>query len=128
MNCNLSRSQKSKANKLQKSILNVISKQSKLQHEYGEFYAYLDFVNRLEKQGICLFNDKEQRAEFLGMCLLGECLRTIAINNPQLFSHDNTLKEYNTDNLYIGQTVANYRKLCELLEVEPKTGKSRQLQ
>lgn len=88
---------------------------------------YLNFVNQLEKQGICLFNDKEQRAEFLGMCLLGECLRIIAINNPQLFSHD-TPKDYNIDNLYIGQVVPNYKKLCELLEVEPKTGKSRQLQ
>lgn len=128
MNCNLSRSQKSKANELQKSILNVIAEQSKLQHEYGEFYAYLDFVNQLEKRGIVLFNDKKERAEFLGMCLLGECLRKIAINNPQLFLNDDTPKEYKTDNLYIGQTVANYRKLCELLEVEPKTGKSRQLQ
>lgn len=130
MNCNLSRSQKSKANKLQKSILNVISEQSKLQHEYGEFYVYLDFVNKLEKQGICLFDDKKERAELLGMCLLGECLRKIAINHPQLFSHhsDDTPKDYNTDNIYIGQVVPNYRKLCELLEVEPKTGKSRQLQ
>lgn len=128
MNCDLSRSQKSKANDFQKNILNVIAEQSKLEHEYGEFYVYLDFVNKLEKRGIILFNDKEQRAEFLGMCLLGECLRTISINNPKLFSHNDTPKEYNTDNLYIGQVVPNYKKLCELLEVEPKTGKSRQLQ
>ena len=108
--------------------MNVISEQSKLQHEYGEFYVYLDFVNKLEKQGICLFDDKKERAEFLGMCLLGECLRTIAINNPQLFLNDDTPKDYNTDNIYIGQVIPNYKKLCELLEVEPKTGKSRQLQ
>lgn len=131
MNCNLSRlsrSQKSKANELQKGILNVIAEQSKLEHEQGEFYLYLDFVNKLEKRGLFLFDNKEQRAEFLGMCLLGEYLRKIAINNPKLFSHDDTPKAYNTDNLYIGQVVPNYKKLCELLEVEPKTGKSRQLQ
>lgn len=128
MNCNLSRSQKARANKRQKSILDVIAEQSKLQHKYGDYYIWLNFVNELEKRGIVLFCDKEQRAEFLGMCLLGEYLRRIAINNPTLFSHTDIPKEYNTDNLYIGQVVPNYKELCRLLEVKPKTGKSRQLQ
>ncbi len=128
MNCNLSRSQKARANKRQKSILDVIAEQSKLQHKYGDYYMWLNFVNELEKREIVLFCDKAQRAEFLGMCLLGEYLRRITINNPTLFSHTDMTKEYNTDNLYIGQVVPNYKELCSLLEVKPKTGKSRQLQ
>ena len=36
--------------------------------------------------------------------------------------------EIKTENLSVGQSIKNYKKLCILLDEEPKTGKSRQLQ
>ncbi len=129
MNCNLSRSQKAKANNYQKGVLSVISEHNKLLHEYGEFYVWLNVLKRLDRCGVDIFcGNKHEEAEFLGMCLLGECLRRIKLMYPKLNNSENTSKEYNTDNIYIGQSVSNYKELCRLLEVEPKTGKSRQLQ
>ena len=128
MNCNLSRSQKAKANNYQKGVLSVISEHNKLLHEYGEFYVWLDILKRLNRCGVDVFNgNKHEEAEFLNMCLFGECLRIIS-KYLRVDNSETTPKEYNTDNIYIGQSVSNYKELCKLLEVEPKTGKSRQLQ
>ena len=38
MNCNITRSQKARANERQKNILSAITEYSKEEHQYGEYY------------------------------------------------------------------------------------------
>lgn len=127
MNCKLTRSQKSKANARQKDLLKVITEYSKQEHEYGEYYMILQFFNKLYDLGIEPFESVEDKNAMLFALKLGEATRLWQIRHKQ--ADDSEIAyEYNTDNLYIGQVVANYKELCRLLEVSPKTGKSRQLQ
>ena len=127
MNCNITRSQKARANERQKNILSAITEYSKKEHEYGEYYMMLDFINKLYDLGIEFFESREEKDLFLNMLLFGEAMRIWQIKHQQ--QTDNTQEyEYNTDNIYVGQVVKNYKELCRLLEVKPKTGKSRQLQ
>ena len=127
MNCNITRSQKARANERQKNILSAITEYSKKEHEYGEYYMMLDFINKLYDLGIEFFESREEKDLFLNVLLFGEAMRIWQIKHQQ--QTDNTQEyEYNTDNIYVGQVVKNYKELCRLLEVKPKTGKSRQLQ
>lgn len=127
MNCNITRSQKARANERQKNILSAITEYSKKEHEYGEYYMMLDFITKLYDLGIEFFESREEKDLFLNVLLFGEAMRIWQIKHQQ--QTDNTQEyEYNTDNIYVGQVVKNYKELCRLLEVKPKTGKSRQLQ
>lgn len=127
MNCNLTRSQKARANERQKNILSAITEYSKEEHQYGEYYMILEFINKLYDLGIEFFESREEKDLFLNMLLFGEAMRIWQIKHQQ--QTDNTQEsKYNTDNLCIGMIVKNYKELCRLLEVKPKTGKSRQLQ
>lgn len=128
MNCNLSRSQKARANERQKNILSAITEYSKKEHEYGEYYMILQFFNKLYDLGIEPFESQEDKNTMLFALLMGELIRLRQNRNKQQTDYTQIEYEYNTANLYIGQVVANYKELCRLLEVNPKTGKAKQLQ
>lgn len=128
MNCNLSRSQKARANDRQKKILNAIAEQSKQQHKYGEYYMILRFFNKLYDIGIEPFESIEDKNTMLFALKLGEAIRILQSYRKQQADDSQIEYEYNTANLFIGQVVSNYKELCRLLGTRPKTGKSRQLQ
>lgn len=128
MNCNLSRSQKAKANDRQKKILNAIAEQSKQQHKYGEYYMILRFFNKLYDIGIEPFESIEDKNTMLFALKLGEAIRILQSYRKQQADDSQIEYEYHTANLFIGQVVSNYKELCRLLGTRPKTGKSRQLQ
>lgn len=128
MNCNLSRSQKARANERQKSLLSVIAEDSQLEHKYGEYYMILRFFNKLYDLGIEPFESIEDKNAVLFALKLGEAIRIWQSRKKQQSDDSQIEYEFNTANLYIGQVVANYRELCRLLEVKPKSGKQKQTQ
>ena len=127
MNCNLSRSQKARANERQKNILSAITEDSKKLHEYGEYYMILDFINKLYDLGIEPFESIKDKQTMLFALKLGEAIR-LEKKKAKQSDQQSAEHKYNTDNLYIGQVIKNYRELCKLLGVEHKSGKQKQLQ
>ena len=129
MDCNLSRSQKAKANDNQKKVLSQLADYNATKRKYGIYYMILQFISQLYDLGIEPFINQNDKDTFLNMLLIGETMRILHLNRKQHTESEEIEYEYNTSNLYIGMVVPNYKELCRLLEVEPKTGgKSKRLQ
>ena len=127
MNCNMTRSQKARANERQKNILSAITEYSKKKHEYGIYYMILRFYNELYDLGIEPFESTKDKQAMLFALKLGEAIR-LKKKKAKQSDQQSAERKYNTDNLYIGMVVKNYRELCKLLGVEHTSGKQKQLQ
>ena len=118
-----SRSIKKKANKLQKAMLQPIVEYNKLISEKGKTVAMMNALKQFHDLGLV---SDENYQEMLDLAVINEGLRKIA----EAYHSDDTVKkqELDTSKLCIGQIVPNYRKLCELLNVQPTTGEAKKNQ
>lgn len=129
MNCNLSRSQKARANARQKSILNIIAEENKRIRNGEEFEIYTEKIAKMGDMG--LFPTQEAIDLIITSIFFDILLNKL----KKVFSDkidnedDDFVYEYNTSNLKIGMVVKTHEELCQLLEVEPKkSGKSKKIQ
>lgn len=129
MDCNLSRSQKARANERQKKVLNAIAEQNELIRSGQTGYMWALTVAKMYDCGLFSF---DEAIELIGISISSDIFIE-KINN--LFAdiidneNDDFVYEYNTSNLKIGMVVKTYDELCSLLEVKPKkSGKSKKLQ
>lgn len=118
-----SRSKRKKANKLQKTMLRSVIEYDKNAFEQGDTFAVLNAWKQFHDLG--LVSDKNYQ-EILDLAVINEGLRKIA----EAWHTEKTEEppELDTSKLYPGQVVPNYRKLCELLNVEPTTGEAKKNQ
>lgn len=118
-----SRSKRKKANELQKAMLRSVIEHDKNAFEQGDTFAVLNAWKQFHDLG--LVSDKNYQ-EILDLAVINEGLRKIA----EAWHSEKTEEppELDTSKLYPGQVVPNYRKLCELLNVEPTTGEAKKNQ
>lgn len=122
MNCNLSRSQKARANERQKKVLNAIAEQNELIRSGQTGYMWALTVAKMYDCGLFSF---DEAIELIGVSIFSDIfiekiknLFADIIDNED----DDFVYEYNTSNLKIGMVVKTYDELCSLLEVKPKKG------
>lgn len=132
MNCNLSRSQKAKANDRQKKILNAIADYNKRIRNGEEFEIYREDISKMYDMGLYSLEKAMDLIFETFYCeVLYKKLYDIFSDrlNVDTVDTDDFVYEYNTSNLRIGMVVKTHEDLCRLLEVEPKkSGKSKKLQ
>ena len=129
MNCNLSRSQKARANERQKGLLGFIADYNKRIRNSEEFEIYREDISKMYDMGLYSL---EKAMDLIFETFYCEVLykKLYDIFSDRLnVDTDDFVYEYNTSNLRIGMVVKTHEDLCRLLEVEPKkSGKSKKLQ
>lgn len=120
----MSRTQKKKANEMQKEMLKPIAIDRQIARQYGEHIANYQIAAKFAEMGII---SKEQLLDSSDFTMymevfyrLSKALPKAEIDNPD---------EINTSMLYEGQILkGGYKELCAILNEPIKTGKSKQLQ
>ncbi|MBR1862624.1 MAG: hypothetical protein IJ806_00870 [Ruminococcus sp.] len=112
----MNRKQKSLANDFQLKIYRAIAKSN--ESEAYTTYQFLDRINALTPDIAYMLYIAYGIEQYYKKY-------AIQSNEQQAYCDDNYV---NTDRLYIGMTVKDYKELCSLVYEEPKTGKSKQLQ
>ena len=125
MNINITRSQKAKANAQQKNLLQPIINYNNKVAQYGEIYAMLQSIEQLAKIGLI---PKEEALHLFDSCYIATICKQIHDVLTLEKNKVNCKYEIDTSQLYIGMIVKNYQELCKLLNVEPVSGKQKQLQ
>lgn len=129
MNCNLSRSQKAKANERQKGLLGFIADYNKRIRNGEEFEIYREDISKMYDMGLYSL---EKAMDLIFETFYCEVLYKKlydSFSDRLNVDTDDFVYEYNTSNLRIGMVVKTHEDLCRLLEVEPKkSGKSKKLQ
>lgn len=117
----LTKTQKVKANQLQKDLLQPILKHNRDIQRYGETCINARALLQMWDSG--LFADNPDEFIFLlKLNLIVEHFREISISQK---SNTNINLECDTSRLFIGLVVKNYKEMCILLNEDTKTGKAK---
>lgn len=117
----LTKTQKAKANQLQKDLLQPIVKHNIDIQTYGE--PCINARTLLQMWDSGLFADNPDEFIFLlKLNLIAEHFRELSISQK---SNTNVNLECDTSRLFIGLVVKNYKEMCILLNEDAKTGKAK---
>lgn len=119
----LTRTQKAKASKLHKDLLQPIINHNRDIQKYGE--PFINTKTLLRMWELNLFDNKDDFISLASLNLLAEYFREL--NITQKSKADSKLK-CDTSKLYIGLVVKNYKEMCLLLNEDAKTGKAKKIQ
>lgn len=129
----LSRKQKQIANEMQKKMLQPIISYNKLEKlvgsELADNISLVDLLSDMSKLGIS--STKEKVIDELSYFALLSAMTYISLEklrSEQAPQKEEDTPQLDTSKLYIGQVFKNYNELCKFLNIEIKTGKSKQLQ
>ena len=117
----LTKTQKAKANQLQKDLLQPIAEHNRDIQRYGEPCINARALLQMWDSG--LFADNPDEFIFLlKVNLIAEYFRELNISQK---SNINVNLECDTSRLFIGLVVKNYKEMCILLNEDAKTGKAK---
>ena len=117
----LTKTQKAKANQLQKDLLQPIVKHNIDIQKYGKPCVNARTLLQMWDSG--LFADNPDEFIFLlKLNLIAEHFRELSISQK---SNTNINLECDTSRLFIGLVVKNYKEMCFLLNEDTKTGKAK---
>ncbi len=117
----LTKTQKAKANQLQKDLLQPILNHNIDIQKYGE--PCVNARALLQMWDLGLFADNPDEFIFLlKLNLIAEHFRELSISQK---SNTNINLECDTSSLFIGLVVKNYKEMCILLNEDTKTGKAK---
>ena len=126
----LSRKQKQIANEMQKKMLQPIISYNKLEKLVGSELA--DGINSLQiLSDISKWGVPTKEIGFLSYFASVSARAYISrekLRTEQAPQKEDDTPQLDTNKLYTGQVFKNYNELCKFLNIEIKTGKSRQLQ
>lgn len=116
----LTKTQKAKANQLQKDLLQPIAEHNRDIQRYGEPCINARALLQMWDSG--LFADNPDEFIFLlKLNLIAECFRKYTYQKP----NTDINQECDTSRLFIGLVIKNYKEMCILLKEDTKTGKAK---
>ena len=117
----LTKTQKAKANQLQKNLLQPIVKHNIDIQKYGEPCVNARALLQMWDSGL-FANNPDEFIFLLKLNLIAEHFRELSISQK---SNTNINLECDTSRLFIGLVVKNYKEMCILLNENTKTGKAK---
>ena len=104
-------------------ILNVFAKEVQQEKDFGVFAVTMDKVKTMYNAGLISFDEMLTLSSW---CIIGNYF--YKLNKALKAEKDTSSYEIDTSRLHIGMILKNYRQLCEVIGISPKTGKERALQ